>query len=321
MAEFPSPNDREFDLLKKIVKNTAEGGGGGGGDLLAANNLSDVASAATSRTNLGLGTGNSPTFTGATLSGGTLTGGASGLTAVQTGGPLILGVSGGSSYAVLRGGSSGIYLNQAGANGLFVDSVGTRVNPTGSYAFSASGVDGSKDTALARASAGVVEINNGTAGTLRDLNARQVSLQNAGSTTSLRVFGSDGGVKTELSSNQGYGMHMAVATRLTWGSGTSLDGTRVLGFLPASTTVLELNNGTTPGTLRDLSLRNATATGYVKLAAFTVATLPGSPTAGMTAYVTDSNATSYTLGIGAVVAAGGSTVVPVFYDGTNWRIG
>lgn len=39
------------------------GAGAGSGDLLAANNLSDVSSAATSATNLGLGTGNSPQFT------------------------------------------------------------------------------------------------------------------------------------------------------------------------------------------------------------------------------------------------------------------
>lgn len=38
-----------------------------GGDMLAANNLSDVASAATSATNLGLGTGNSPQFTGVNI--------------------------------------------------------------------------------------------------------------------------------------------------------------------------------------------------------------------------------------------------------------
>lgn len=39
------------------------------GDLKSVNNLSDVASVSTSRTNLGLGTGNSPVFTGLTLSG------------------------------------------------------------------------------------------------------------------------------------------------------------------------------------------------------------------------------------------------------------
>lgn len=41
---------------------------------------------------------------------------------------------------------------------------------------------------------------------------------------------------------------------------------------------------------------------------------------GMRAFVTDSN-TALTAGIGAIVAAGGSNVVPVFCDGTNWRIG
>lgn len=38
-------------------------------------------------------------------------------------------------------------------------------------------------------------------------------------------------------------------------------------------------------------------------------------------FVTDSNAASFTAGIGAVVATGGSTNVPVTCDGTNWRIG
>jgi hypothetical protein len=36
--------------------------------------------------------------------------------------------------------------------------------------------------------------------------------------------------------------------------------------------------------------------------------------------VNDANA-AFTAGIGAVVAAGGANVVPVFCDGTNWRIG
>jgi len=60
---------------------------------------------------------------------------------------------------------------------------------------------------------------------------------------------------------------------------------------------------------------------YIKSPGMTVVNLPGTPVAGMRAYVTDSNAASYTAGIGAIVAAGGTTVVPVFYDGTSWRIG
>ncbi len=55
--------------------------------------------------------------------------------------------------------------------------------------------------------------------------------------------------------------------------------------------------------------------------AVTVANLPTSPVEGMRCAVTDSNAVSFTAGIGSVVAGGGSTHVPVYYDGTNWRIG
>jgi hypothetical protein len=42
---------------------------------------------------------------------------------------------------------------------------------------------------------------------------------------------------------------------------------------------------------------------------------------GARASVTDSNAASYTAGIGAVVAAGAATHVPVYCDGTNWLMG
>lgn len=52
----------------------------------------------------------------------------------------------------------------------------------------------------------------------------------------------------------------------------------------------------------------------------TVAALPAAGTAGRRAFVTDANATM-TAGIGAIVAGGGANKVPVYDDGTNWRIG
>lgn len=57
-----------------------------GGALLAANNLSDVANAATSAHNLGLGTADSPTFTGVTVSGYYFSSAANALTAHSGGG-------------------------------------------------------------------------------------------------------------------------------------------------------------------------------------------------------------------------------------------
>src|SRR4249920_1626150 len=42
MAEYPSINDSEFNLLKKIVINTATGGGGGGGAVDSVNGQTGV---------------------------------------------------------------------------------------------------------------------------------------------------------------------------------------------------------------------------------------------------------------------------------------
>lgn len=54
----------------------------------------------------------------------------------------------------------------------------------------------------------------------------------------------------------------------------------------------------------------------------TVGALPAAAgNKGARMFVTDSNAASFTAGIGAIVAAGGAVNVPVVSDGTNWRIG
>lgn len=59
--------------------------------------------------------------------------------------------------------------------------------------------------------------------------------------------------------------------------------------------------------------------GVTRHTTFTVATLPSASTmgAGARAFVTDANSTTFA----SVVAGGGSNGVPVYSDGTNWRIG
>ena len=64
------------------------------------------------------------------------------------------------------------------------------------------------------------------------------------------------------------------------------------------------------------------ANGTYKQTPTVVGSLPAAATVGSGArhFVTDANATT-TAGIGAVVVGGGANIVPVYSDGTNWRIG
>jgi hypothetical protein len=67
------------------------------------------------------------------------------------------------------------------------------------------------------------------------------------------------------------------------------------------------------------ALASVDAAGNIKTTALTVATLTAAATAGAgaRAFVSDSNATTFA----AIVAGGGANGVPVYSDGTNWRIG
>jgi hypothetical protein len=50
---------------------------------------------------------------------------------------------------------------------------------------------------------------------------------------------------------------------------------------------------------------------------YTFATLPASPAAGWCAFITDSSVTTFN----SNAAGGGTDKVPVFYDGSNWKVG
>lgn len=63
-----------------------------------------------------------------------------------------------------------------------------------------------------------------------------------------------------------------------------------------------------------LTCSNLTASGTVQTGGYTFATLP-TPATGMRAYITDGASSPVYM---ANAAGGGSTVTPVFYDGTNW---
>lgn len=67
------------------------------------------------------------------------------------------------------------------------------------------------------------------------------------------------------------------------------------------------------------ALSNVIFTGYMRVTPVTVANLPSAAAsgAGARAFVTDANGNNFH----TVVASGGSNLVPVYSDGTQWRIG
>jgi hypothetical protein len=77
---------------------------------------------------------------------------------------------------------------------------------------------------------------------------------------------------------------------------------------------------------RDTAIWNITTSmivaGNVRLGTYTVATLPSaSANTRARAFVSDSNLAFNSTNLGSTVTAGGSTLVPVFSNGTNWVIG
>jgi hypothetical protein len=87
-------------------------------------------------------------------------------------------------------------------------------------------------------------------------------------------------------------------------------------YINQLTNVLRLYFNQVDGVLRQLS----SASGYVPaLTVYTVATLPSAVTAGVgaRAFVSDATATTFA----STVAGTGTDKVPVYSDGTDWKIG
>ena len=98
-----------------------------------------------------------------------------------------------------------------------------------------------------------------------------------------------------------------------------------------NTKTVNIGTGGAAGSTTTITIGNSVATsttamagtvsfsGTVKTAVVAVSGLPAAATAGAGAryFVTDANATTFA----SVVAAGGANGVPVYSDGTNWRIG
>ena len=137
-----------------------------------------------------------------------------------------------------------------------------------------------------------------------------VSLTSANNT----LLGYEAGMGLTTGANNTIIGSLAALSALTTGSNNIVIGK---GAAPSGNVSNEITLGDT-----SITAFRVPGAAYHLFGTTTVAALPAAA-AGYTGarwFVTDSNA-AMTAGIGAVVAAGGANKVPVFCDGTNWRIG
>ena len=124
----------------------------------------------------------------------------------------------------------------------------------------------SQDTGIARNAAGVVEINNGTAGQYRDLVGRNLYVS---STNTGIYYNTDAGPAAAIKAGGGNpvtfnssNMIAAADTTITWSNtnGNPTSGTYDTAIKRNAAGIVEINNGTA-GTYRDLIVRNLTVNG------------------------------------------------------------
>ena len=121
------------------------------------------------------------------------------------------------------------------------------------------------------------------------------------------------GLNINSSNNVGLGTVVPLAKLHAVAGAAATKGLIVQGAASQTANLQEWQNSA--GT----ALASVDAAGNIKTTALTVANLTAAATAGAgaKAFVSDSNATTFA----AVVAGGGANGVPVYSDGTDWRIG
>jgi hypothetical protein len=212
-----------------------------------------------------------------------------------------------------QGALAGSATNQASANTTIVGSLGTGTGTNGDFIFQV-GVKTSTGTNQATATTAVtikgetlqVNLPGGAillgAGKINDYGSGQIGIGGSGANAYYLATGN-----LNVANNS-----------IRWQSSSdAVGGTSDTTLSRASAGVLQINSGTGMGASGSLNLTNLTATGTIKLGGFTVSTLPGSPTTGMQAYVTDAVACTFL----ATVTGGGSAFCPVVWNGSAWQGG
>lgn len=145
-----------------------------------------------------------------------------------------------------------------------------------------------------------------------------------GGTLTDRFLLSSGGAGPHLRPINNNTLHLGTGAfgyaSLYLGSGAAINWNNGDITITHSSNLLTLAGGNLGlGTNNITSVGSVVASGPIGAGVFTVGTLPSASTAGASAraQVTDANATTFA----SVVAGGGANAVPVYSDGTNWRIG
>jgi hypothetical protein len=118
------------------------------------------------------------------------------------------------------------------------------------------------------------------------------------------------------------GVNLALNGGVLTISSTGVGNNGDVGVSRAAAGVLAVGTGTAGSTDGTVSCANVLTSSYHRTTPVTVSTLTAAATAGNGARhaVTDSTVAA-SGNFGAIVAGGGANNVPVYSDGTNWRIG